>query len=302
MVFRRLKYGITFTVLILLFLLIVLWDRVVHVVPPGHGAVLWHSFRAALFDDYEASLVGEGFKLVWPWDKFYLYDLRLMTYTEMYRVVSQEGLHFEIDMTIRWRVVGDKLVELNQDVGQDYLHTMLIPDVGSLLREIVATYPAEALYTVSRDEVQERVYDEITAPAPPLHIGPRDSTDPVNTILLEDTLLTNIRLPTTLKDAIERKLSEAELVDQYQFRVQRERLESERKQIEADGIRRFQETVAPAITESYLQWRGIEATMELAKSPNSKVVVIGNSSNGLPLILDTQTTQATQATAGQVSE
>lgn len=287
-VFNRLKYGISFSVLIFLFLLIVLWDRVVHVVPPGHGAVVWHSIRAFI-PGYTANLVGEGLKLVWPWDKFYLYDLRLRTYTETYSVVSQEGLHFEIDMTIRWRVVGDNLVRLNQEVGQNYLHSMLIPDVGSILREIVATFPAEALYTISREDVQDQIYDDITSPEPPNYIGPRDSTGEEYAILLQDTLLTNIRLPETLKEAIERKLSEAEMVEQYQFRVERERLESERKQIEAEGIRNFQETVAPAITASYLEWRGIEATIELAKSNNSKVVVIGNSSNGLPLILDTKT-------------
>lgn len=286
-VLRRLKYSIGFFALIFLFLLIVLWDRVVFVVPPGHGAVVWHSVRAKLIRDYDSNLVGEGLELVWPWDRFYLYDLRLSTFTATYHVVSQEGLHFEIDMTIRWRVVGNNLLLLNRDIGQEYLHSMLIPDVGSILREIVAIYPAEALYTIDREMVQDAIYEELTSAEPPNHIGSRNSVDPGATIRLEDTLLTNIRLPDSLKDAIERKLSEAELVDQYQFRVARERLESDRKQIEAEGIRNFQETVAPAITDSYLQWRGIEATLELAKSPNSKVVVIGNN-QGLPLILDTQ--------------
>ena len=99
--------------------------------------------------------------------------------------------------------------------------------------------------------------------------------------------MTNIRLPDSLQQAIERKLAEGELVEEYEIRVQRERLESERKAVEAEGIRRFQETVAPAITDSYLKWRGIEATLALAKSDNAKVVVIGNSDSGLPLILDT---------------
>lgn len=288
-VLMRLRYGVTFTVLIMLFLLIVLWDRIVHVVPAGHEAVVWHSIQLPWITGYHSDLAEEGIELIWPWDKFYLYDLRLMTHTESYSVVSQEGLHFEIDMTFRWKVKQESLIELNQTVGSDYLNSMLIPEIGSVLREIVANYPAESLYTVARNAVQEEIYQEVTSDSLPNHLGSRESADDLDvTIVLQDTLMTNIRLPLSLKEAIERKLSEAELVSQYEFRVERERLESERKQIEAEGIRNFQETVAPAITSSYLQWRGIEATLELAKSTNSKVVVIGNSANGLPLILDTQ--------------
>lgn len=287
-VLRRFKNAFIFTVLILLFLLIVLWHRMVFIVPPGHEAVVWHSLRAQFLPGYDSSLAGEGLELIWPWDKFYLYDLRLLTHTETYQVVSQEGLHFEIDMTFRWRTVRENLIKLHRDVGGNYLQAMLVPEIGSKLREIVANYPAEALYTVARNAVQSQIYDEVTSSSLPNHIGPRTASSPDETILLQDTLMTNIRLPDTLKGAIERKLEEQELVAEYEFRVERERLESERKQVEAEGIRNFQETVAPAITESYLRWRGIEATIELSKSDNSKVVVIGNSSTGLPLILDVQ--------------
>jgi hypothetical protein len=99
-------------------------------------------------------------------------------------------------------------------------------------------------------------------------------------------------LPLAYSQAIERKLEQAQVVEEYRFRVEREALESERKRVEALGIRSFQEIVTPAISESYLRWRGIEATLKLAQSPNSKVVVIGNSATGLPLILDTTTSGA----------
>lgn len=288
-VYMRFRHGMMFTVLILLFLLIVLWDRIVHVVPAGHEGVVWHSIPMPWTEGYHAHLADEGVELIWPWDRFFLYDLRLMTHTESYQVVSQEGLHFEIDMTFRWKVIREHLIELNQSVGNDYLNSMLIPEIGSVLRHIVANYQAEALYTTERNAVQAEIYAEVTSDSLPNHLASRASAgDDDVTIVLQDTLMSSIRLPPSLKEAIERKLSESEMVAQYEFRVERERLESQRKQIEAEGIRNFQETVAPAITDSYLQWRGIEATLELAKSPNSKVVVIGNSANGLPLILDTQ--------------
>lgn len=258
-----------------------------HVVPHGHEAVVWHSIRLPLVPSARSYLANEGIEVIWPWDKFYLYDVRLLAHTETYQVVSREGLHFEIDMTFRWTVVPDNVIELNQSVGQEYLQRMLIPEIGSNLREIVANYSAEALYTVARNEVQQHVYDEVTADSHPNHIGAVADANGDITIILMDTLMTSVRLPESLKNAIEQKLAEEQMVAQYEFRVQREQLESERKQIEAIGIRNFQETVAPAITDSYLQWRGIEATLELAKSNNAKVVVIGNSANGLPLILDT---------------
>lgn len=286
-VFMRFRYGLIFTILIMVFLLIVLWDKIVYRVPDGHEGVIWHSFRFPWAPNYHSELAGEGLKFIWPWDKFYLYDARLKTHNETYQVVSQEGLHFEIEMTFRWRVVAQNLVELNQTVGLDYLQSMLIPEIGSVLRHVVADYRAEALYTFERNAVQARIYDEVTSDSLPNHIGSRANQEPGITIVLQDTLMTRIKLPQSLQTAIENKLAESEMVQQYEFRVQREILESERKLIEAEGIRNFQETVAPAITDSYLQWRGIEATLQLAESDNAKVVVIGNSANGLPLILDT---------------
>ena len=302
-VFMRFRYGFIFTVLILVFLLIVLWDKIVYRVPDGHEAVIWHSFRFPWAPNYHSELAGEGLAFIWPWDKFFLYDVRLKTHNETYQVVSQEGLHFEIEMTFRWRVVPENVVELNQTVGLDYLQSMLIPEIGSVLRHVVADYPAEALYTFERNAVQARIYDEVTSDSLPNHIGARGHREPGITIVLQDTLMTRIQLPETLQTAIESKLAESEMVQQYQFRVQREILESERKQIEAEGIRNFQETVAPAITDSYLQWRGIEATLQLAESDNAKVVVIGNSASGLPLILDTaEGVRSSAATATVNSE
>ncbi|MEX2333486.1 MAG: hypothetical protein WD600_04455, partial [Pseudohongiella sp.] len=91
-VFRRFRYGFIFTVLILVFLLIILWDKIVYKVPDGHEAVVWHSFRFPWAPNYHAELAGEGLVFIWPWDKFYLYDVRLKTHNETYQVVSQEGL------------------------------------------------------------------------------------------------------------------------------------------------------------------------------------------------------------------
>ena len=288
-IMRRLSYGATFFVLVAVFILIIFWQRMVFIVPAGHAAVIWHSLRATITGNYvPTDPVGQGLHIIWPWDRFYVYDLRLMTHTETYSVVSMDGLHFEVDMIFRWRVVPEQIVEINQAIGQNYLNALLIPEIGSVLRRHMAMYEAEEIYTTARNQLQDEVYMAVTAESLDNGIGAyADRGNLGVTITLLDTLMTNIRLPESLQAAIERKLAEGELVEEYEFRVQREQLESERKAVEAEGIRRFQETVAPAITDSYLKWRGIEATLALAKSDNAKVVVIGNSDSGLPLILDT---------------
>lgn len=292
---RRFFHRVFLLLLLLVFLVIILWDAVVFIVPNGFGAVNWNPVRPWVNDTAvrfqlgeAATAVGEGVHIIPPWNQFFHYDLRMQAMKHTYKVVSVEGLHFEVDMTFRWRVSSQNLVRLNKQYGQDYLNTMLIPEIGSQLRKIASIYPAEALYTQERGSVQDKVYEAITSESNLSHVGvpPKNRRDPdPHTIFLFDTLISSIRLPAKLQNAIESKLAESELVEQYQFRVEREKLESRRKAEEAKGIKKFQETVVSSITEGYLRWRGIEATLELAKSNNSKVVVIGGGELGLPIIL-----------------
>src|ERR671934_166796 len=103
--------------------------------------------------------------------------------------------------------------------------------------------------------------------------------------ILYDVLVTGIELPAAIVAAINRKTEQYYIAEEYKFRVEREKRESERKKIEAEGIRDFQQTVSQGISESYLRWRGIEATLQLSQSTNSKVVIIGGGKDGLPVIL-----------------
>lgn len=285
-IFRRIKYSFVFFALITSFLFAVLWDKIVYTTPVGHASVEWYSILGGT--RASKGPLREGIHIIWPWNQFYTYDLRLQDHKQSYAVVSQDGLHFDIDLDFRWEVIKEEVVTLNQEIGPDYLDRLLIPEIGSVLRRIVATYPAEAIYTSERNALQQAVFDEVTSSTHPNGVrSPQINDGEPDTIILTDILISKVDLPPMIQDAIERKLSEAELVKEYAFRVEREQLESERKAVEAEGIRQFQATVAPAITDSYLKWRGIEATLELAKSNNAKVVVIGNSEAGLPLILDT---------------
>lgn len=292
---RRITNGIAFTILILLFAVILLWQRMVFTTPVGHTSVIWHR----LFwkgERISRGPISEGLHIIFPWDKFYTYDVRLQSSDQLYEVVSRDALHLDITMTFRWYAEKAGIVKLNQYVGPNYLHTLLVPVAGSVAREVIALHDAAKLFGTERAVVQEEIYRRIVSPDYPNFIGSRrveDHSADEQLITLEDVLIKRVILPPQLRDAIEQKLEQAQKVEEFEFRVQREALESERKAVEARGIRRFQEIVTPAISESYLRWRGIEATLKLAESNNSKVVVIGNSATGLPLILDTTTANQT---------
>jgi hypothetical protein len=114
--------------------------------------------------------------------------------------------------------------------------------------------------------------------------------------ILYDVLVTGIELPAAIVAAINRKTEQYYIAEEYKFRVEREKRESERKKIEAEGIRDFQQIVSQGISESYLRWRGIEATLQLSQSTNSKVVLIGSGKDGLPIILGNVDTPAPAGT------
>jgi len=311
----RFSLWLTWIILIAAFVFVVFWSHVVKVTPVGSVSVYWYRFpiaraitgdsrvnaiqRAALDSHPSASIIdknsvgplSEGAHFVWPWDEFYTYETRLRTETREYQVVSADGLHFEITLTFRWKVLDNNIVSLNQTIGEDYVERLMIPDVGAVARGVIARYPAEAMYMGKRQEIANTIYEYITDTRRSNGIGDQSDTgeEDGNFISLKDILISNVKLPVSIREAIERKLQENQRVEEYKWRVERERLESERKVIEAEGIAKFQRIVAPQITESYLRWRGIEATLALSQSQNSKVVVIGNSETGLPLILDTTT-------------
>ena len=310
----RFSLWLTWIILIAVFVFVVFWNHVVKVTPVGSVSVYWYRFpiaraitgdsrvnaiqRAALDSHPSASIIdknsvgplSEGAHFVWPWDEFYTYETRLRRETREYQVVSADGLHYEITLTFRWKVLDNNVVSLNQTIGEDYVERLMIPDVGAVARGVIARYPAAAMYMGKRQEIANTIYEYITDTRRSNGIGVQSDTgEDGNFISLKDILISNVKLPVSIREAIERKLQENQRVEEYKWRVERERLESERKVIEAEGIAKFQRIVAPQITESYLRWRGIEATLALSQSENSKVVVIGNSETGLPLILDTTT-------------
>jgi regulator of protease activity HflC (stomatin/prohibitin superfamily) len=285
---------------------IVLWPYVIINVPSGQVGVLWKRFNG--FDLYCLCWVGrgtvlephelreEGLHIIWPWDKLYLYDLRLQSSMQTYNAISSDGVNVKAQISVRYQLGHDSVAVLHKFIGPGYLTSVLGPEIGSQARQIISTYTAQQVYT-SRDPIQKAIRDSAERSLESnldslVQTEGMEQPDPKNynhflrnAIHILDTLVLGIELPPEIVAAINRQTEQFYMIQEYKFRVQREAEESKRKQIEADGIAAFQRTVSQGISESYLRWRGIEATLALAQSPNAKIVVIGSGKDGLPIIL-----------------
>ena len=267
--------------------------HVIVTVPSGHVGLLWKRFRGGTVLN-PRFLKDEGMRLIFPWDQLFLYDLRMQSTTDTYNAITKDGVNITASINIRFRLKHDAIPQLHQSIGPNYISLLVRPEIGSRMREIIAEYNAEEVYSTKRQEIQNRILGrsesmmsekKVQRSADQSEYG--DAYDiPLDALLnLIDTLVLGIELPPSVVSAINRKVEQYYLVQEYQFRVERERKESERKKIEAEGIRDFQQIVSQGISDSYVRWRGIEATLQLAQSTNAKVVVIGNGKDGLPIIL-----------------
>ena len=271
---------------------IVLYPHMVVTVPSGQVGVLWKRFGGGTVLD-PRKLKSEGFNLILPWNRVFLYDLRLQSFTEPYNAISSDGVSLTATVIVRFRLQRDAVPVLHQAIGPNYEQVLVQPGIGSLTRQVIAEYTAEQAYSTARQEIQDKIrnlVEERLSEKMMEHAGEEEGEESyrvsMSTIfILYDVLVTGIELPAAIVAAINRKTEQYYIAEEYKFRVEREKRESERKKIEAEGIRDFQQIVSQGISESYLRWRGIEATLQLSQSTNAKTVIIGNGKDGLPIIL-----------------
>src|SRR5262245_16291937 len=270
---------------------VVLYPHMVVTVPSGQVGVLWKRFGGGTVLD-PRKLKNEGFNLISPWNRVFLYDLRLQSFTEPYNAISSDGVSLTATVIVRFRLQRDSVPVLHQAIGPNYEQVLVQPGIGSLTRQVIAEYTAEQAYSTARQEIQDKIrnlVEERLSQKMMEHAGEEGEesyrVSMSDTFILYDILVTGIELPAAIVDAINRKTEQYYIAEEYKFRVEREKRESERKKIEAEGIRDFQQTVSQGISESYLRWRGIEATLQLSQSTNAKTVIIGSGKDGLPIIL-----------------
>ncbi len=249
------------------FIIVILLFSAVTRVSTGHVGVL------TLFGRVTGEVLPEGIHVINPLKTNNEMSIQTQTIKESANVPSSEGLMMNLDTSLIYKLNPEKSADVFQKIGANYESVVIEPMLRAAIREATASHSANALYTGEREMVGKQIYDQLTS-----QLGQRG-------LLVENVLLRDIQLPATLKASIESKQQAEQEALAMNFRLQKEKQEAERKRIEAGGIRDFQQIVAQGISPQLLEWKGIEATENLAKSVNSKVVVIGNSKNGLPLIL-----------------
>ena len=262
------KFRVVLTSLSLLFLVIVFWNQTVIPIYPGHQGVMWSRFFGGtnLQRTYH-----EGTHVILPFNRMYVYDVRVQEIEGSVELLSVNGLTISVDYAARFHPSLATLPQLHQDIGPEYIKNLVVPEAIHSLRAVIGNYTPEQIW--AQDE--EGLLAEIDSN---LEQALQDY------VVLDDMLLRRLMLPDRIQNAIQDKLEQEQVAMAYKYRLQREVQEQQRKVIEAKGIQQFELIAGIPI----LQWRGIEATVQLATSENAKIIVIGTSASGLPIILNTQ--------------
>jgi regulator of protease activity HflC (stomatin/prohibitin superfamily) len=257
--------GLVVVVLFLLFS-----SRMFYVIRPGERGVVFHFFTGVLDKD---NIRGTGVHMIAPWDKVYKYNVREQSREETMDVLDKSGLSVNVDVTVRFNPLYDRIGNLYEVFGTEYANTLVIPEVRSSVRQVMGRYTAEEIYSTKRNEVETSIKSETELILRERYIDMRA------------LLIRSINLPPDIKAAIENKLTREQEALAMRYINERETLEADRKLIEAKGIANYNLTVNASLTSNIIKLRGIEATLKLAESPNTKVVVVGSGKDGLPLIL-----------------
>ncbi len=250
--------------------LVVAFVQLVRIIPAGHVGVV------DLFGVVRPVSLKSGLHLVNPLARVVPMTIQTQEIKEVMEVPSKEGLTMQLEVSALYHLDPEMAPEIYRSVGLDYTRALLEPQFRSVARGVTASYEAKALYTAEREALANLVAEDLRK-----LLAPRGIT-------IENAPLRKVGLPPRLAQAIEEKLSADQESQRMQFVLEKERQEAERKRIEAQGVADFQRIVSQGISEQLLKWKGIEATMEISRSQNAKVILIGAGKDGLPIILGQQ--------------
>ncbi len=263
---RRSGLYVMIGLLLAAFVMVSLPSRVFYRIPPGVRGVRWSLLGGGTVLDRDYP---EGLRVIAPWDRMYLYDVRVQEVRGSVVVLSSNGLPITVTYSVRFRPDLSKLPYLHQTYGPGYIETLVRPEIISALREVIGNYRPEEIYSRSELGLIDETYQSLAAQLTNRYVV-------VQTVIIEE-----LRLTPELEAAINQKLVDEQTALAYEFRLSREQSEAQRKGIEAQGIKTFEQVSGISI----LKWRGIEATEEIAKSPNAKIIMIGGGANQMPIIL-----------------
>ena len=270
--FKFPKGGVIFIALAVVAIILVSKSAVT--IGSGERGVLYKWIGGVVTDQ---APLDEGFNLVMPWNKVFKYNVRQQElFEKKMAVLSSNGLEIQLDASVLYQATTKTVALLHQTRGENYLQSVIIPAIRSATRSVVGRYTPEQLYSSKRDAIQTEIFEETKKIIEPQYIQ-------LNSVLVRD-----VTLPPTIKQAIERKLKQEQESLEYEFRISKAKKEAERQRIDAEGKAIANKILSASLTNMILKEKGIEATLELSKSTNSKVVVIGSGESGMPIILGNQ--------------
>jgi regulator of protease activity HflC (stomatin/prohibitin superfamily) len=253
-----------------LIILITVSSSLFYTLQPTERAVIFYPFGKALDKD---NVMTPGFHMKAPWNDLIVYDVAETISDGTMDINDKNGLQIHVDVTVRYFPMHDKIGYIHEKFTRDFENRVVLPEMRSMTRQVMARYTAEEIYSTKRAEVENSIISETEKIL---------NANYVNTTAV---LIRSIKLPEQIRVAIENKLQQQQEALAYQFRLEKEKSEAERKRIAAEGESRANLIINNSLTDKLLKMRGIEATLELSKSPNSKVVIIGSGKDGMPLIL-----------------
>jgi len=257
-------------VVIVVIAVIMFWSRMTVTIDAGHAGVLFETFSGGVDTNNTYS---EGFHFLAPWNEMIIYETRQQEIAEDMNVLSSNGLEIKADVSAWYKPEYAKIGLLHANIGKDYLRRVVIPALRASARSVIGRYTPEQIYSTKRDAIQDEIYEEARVILSEKYVD------------LTQILIRSIVLPSTIKSAIEGKLKQEQESLEYEFKLQKAQKEAKRQIIDAEGKAEANRILNASLTNNILREKGISATVKLAESNNTKIVIIGNSDGGMPLIL-----------------
>lgn len=254
-----------------LIFLIAFSSSIFYTVEATERAVVFYKFSGGLD---KADVKTPGLHAKAPWNDVYVYDVAESKEEEAMDVLDKNGLSISVDVTVRFYPMPTMIGYLHEKFNRGFTEKLVIPEVRSSVRQVMGRYTAEEIYSTKRAEVETAIKTET------------GKVLAENNIEMKALLIRSINLPAQIKQAIENKLEQEQEALAYQFRLDKEKSEAERKRIAAEGEAAANRIVNISLTPNLLKMRGIEATLQLSKSENTKTIIIGGGGDGMPLILN----------------
>tara|TARA_B100000575_G_scaffold181246_1_gene145522 strand:+ start:726 stop:1562 length:837 start_codon:yes stop_codon:yes gene_type:complete len=245
-------------------------SRLFYTIPQGFEGYIFYTFGNGL--DKE-NVKGQGFHLKFPWDNLIKYDVRIQENMSTMEVLAENGLTIAMELSYRYNPMPAKAGFIEESIGSNYHDKIIIPEIRSVSREVIGEYLPEELYSTKRETIEDEIFEKTFVALEKKFIN------------LDAVLIRDVTLPQTLQDAIEKKLKQEQEALEYDFKIEKAEKEALRLEIEARGKAKANDILNASLTTNVLKDKGIEATIKLSESNNSKVVVVGSGDDGLPLIL-----------------